>query len=332
MIKSGISQIGGKFRLRKQLLQLTPHHEFFLSMFLGAGHFELNKPRCRYECFNDLDAEIINYFLIIHQYPEEFNKLKEGVFGLVSQEIADRIANGTLQPRNDIERAYFFYYLNKVTFGSNIWQVRENPPYKGIDPGGVQYKSKYRGMTLPTVCKDKSIIDAKSRYKGINPKTTRPYSNNDCGLLTPIDPDAIKRLRYVNLTKYDFRKAYKMFYEAFYKRKGLEKECLIFEDPPYPGTEKLYHMDFGMEEHNALIELNLESPFNVMQTIGGNCEFYLDSYKEVGWKIKEVFTKYSTDANSQNPTKEYICMNFNIKNFPKMIMDYQPDLMNYIEG
>ena len=61
-IKSGISQTGGKFRLVNRLKELTPYHEFFLSMFTGAAHFELNKPRCRYECWNDRESEIINLF------------------------------------------------------------------------------------------------------------------------------------------------------------------------------------------------------------------------------------------------------------------------------
>ena len=122
VISAGISQIGGKYRLRKELLDLTPHHDFFLSMFAGACWFELNKPRCRYECFNDIDSELINYLLTVSgrdeegnydtKIIEEFENLKNGVFGLVSQEICNRIKRGDLKPRNNIERAYFFYYLS----------------------------------------------------------------------------------------------------------------------------------------------------------------------------------------------------------------------------
>ena len=309
VIMSGISQIGGKYRLRKQLLEFTPWHEFFLSMFTGAAHYELNKPRVRYECFNDYDSEIINYLLQIREYPDEFNKMKEGVFGLVSQEIANRIVRGDLKPKNDLERAYFFYYLNKVTFGGT-------------------FQKGYRVLTLPTSCK----IDIKSHYKGINPKTTRPWTNNDLGLLSPLDVEAIERLRYVNLTAYDFRKVYKMFYEGFYVRKGLTKECFIYADPPYPGKEKYYNSGFGMDEHLELIDILLESPFNILLSIGCDCEFYIDALKEGGWFIEEVYTKYSTDANSQKETKEYFCMNYDIKKEPKLIMDYQQNILEYIQN
>jgi len=359
VVISGISRIGGKYRLRKRLLEYTPWHEFFLSMFCGACHYELNKPRVRYECFNDAESEIINYLFQIREHPKEFDEMKQGVFGLVSQEISNRICNGKIIPKNDLERAYFFYYLNKVTFGGSIWKVRKNPPYKGIDPSGnadkykgkgyfgminqgVLYgriehkdieniKSKFRGITLPTSCKQDNFrgISPKVSYKGIEPKTTRPYTNNDCGLLSPINPEVIKRLRYVNLTTYDFRKVYKMFYEAFHVRKGLEKECFIYEDPPYPGTEKYYGKLFEKEFHQDLIDINLESPFNILQSIGGECGFYIDSYKDAGWNIIPVKTKYSTDANSQKESQEYFCMNYNIKKEAKLIMENQPNMLNF---
>lgn len=433
-IKSGISQTGGKFRMVNRLRELTPYHEFMLSMFLGAAHFELNKPRCRYECWNDAESDIINYLVQIWKHPKEFDAMKQGVFGLVSQEICNRIVNGKIEPKNDLERAYFFYYLNKLTFGGSIWKVRKKPPYQGMTVnnlsekdiegikedfelktkgyvgmlrGGIigkninekdieDIKAKFRGVVLPTVCKEKSVDDAKTKYKeitipllssgigggdgagnndnikkakerfkevnapygglidcgnpggtaygkmprkrdlhiyeksfnkkqfrstaykGTNPKTTRPFTNNDCGLLSPIEPEAIKRLRYVNLTAYDFRKVYKMFYKAFYVRKGLERECFIYADPPFPGTEKYYGDLFSPEYHQYIIDIMLETPFNFMLSMGGKCEAYLEQLED--WNIVPVKVKYSTDANSQKESQEYIIMNYEIEGIAKMIM------------
>ena len=402
VVTSGISQTGGKYRLRKRLLEYTPYHEFFLSMFLGAAHFELNKPRCRYECWNDAESDIINYLVQIHEHPKEFDAMKQGVFGLVSQEICNRIVNGKIKPENDLEKAYLFYYLNKLTFGGSIWKVRKKPPY-ALEPKGLgpyiskeeveeiktkgytglnqnraipqstfhkedieKIKAKFRGVILPTVCKEKSVNDAKAdfrgvvpkapyqgiqhnghsarkrdlpkwkkefkaAYKALSPKTTRPYTNNDCGLLSPINPEAIKRLRYVNLTAYDFRKVYKMFYEAFHVRKGLERECFIYADPPYPGTEKYYGDLFKKEDHQDLIDILLPTPFNFMLSIGGECGHYIDVLTENNWNIVSVKVRYSTDANSQKQSQEYICMNYEIENVAKMVMDSSQKLMeNYI--
>lgn len=424
MIKSGISQIGGKFRLYKELLKRTPYHEFFLSPFCGACWYELNKPRCRYECFNDLNSELINYFIQIRKHPKEFDEMKQGIFGLVSQEICNRIVKGDITPKNDLERAYFYYYLNKLTFGGGIWMVRKNPPYKGIDPsdqagkfqytglinkgamtqsgkgrvdtkevekakkqykyktsGGThgiisrtggfmnrdtdiekakeqyEYKTKgyiglidqqtmpgridkpgikeakanYRGLVgMGVVTEINRDIKKKSSFKGINPKTTRPFTNNDLGLLSPLDPECIKRLRYVNLTTYDFRKVYKLFYKAFYERKGLAHECLLYFDPPYPGTEGYYKTGFGEQEHLDLIEILINSPFHCMLSIGGECDFYLEKFKENKWIIDSVKTKYSTDATSQKESQEYIIMNYDIYQLPLMIDSIEQKLIiNY---
>ncbi len=104
-VSGGISRIGGKFRSFNKIIEITPKHNFFLSLFCGACWYELNKPRAKYDCFNDIDSELINYLLIIRQYPKEFDDLKKGVFDLISQEIVNRIQNEKLKPSDNIERA-----------------------------------------------------------------------------------------------------------------------------------------------------------------------------------------------------------------------------------
>ncbi len=468
--RTGISSVGGKFRSVGRLKEYTPYHEFFLSMFSGACWFEMNKPRVRYECFNDLDAEIINYLLMTRQYPDEFDAMKQGVMGLVSQEICNRIVRGEMKPRDNLERAYFFYYLNKLTFGGDVKKIGGTPNgndgkahyasinnSKVLDPytsnkrdvekikeemddnvhahyGGImrptdpcrqpqiekikkEYQTKgysgiintraipqhtlhdkdfediksewktkgyiglidnqtmsrdgygrvdskvvekakasyrgisskveiesekskasYRGINLPTSCKKESgIKEGKEQYqavsyKGINPKTTRPYQNNDCGLLTPLDRDALLRLRYVNITCYDFRRVYKLFHSAFHVRKGLSRECFIYADPPYVGVERYYGDKFKPKDHKDLINIMLKTPFNFMLSIGGNCEeIYIEPLKNNGWIIKEVYVRYSTDAKTQKKSKEYIVMNYEINKSAKMSEDYQSNITKFFK-
>lgn len=408
-ISFGISQIGGKSRLLKDILPRIPYHEFYLEPFCGSGIVIANKPRCRYECANDLNSSLINYLLCVKYYPEELDEEKQEVMGLVSHEICNRIVRGKLVARNYLEAAYHFYYLNKLTFGGSVQkgltgildQKLQNPridapgieeakqTYAYLTKGNmglvnpraipqttlhekdfkkIKENSPYRGIILPTVCKDKSVKEAKADYqditpknthykgigihgatgwssnvteeaektkerykqaqnKGINPKTTRPYSNNDCGLLTPLNPNAIKRLRYVNLTAYSFDKVYKMFYKAFYERKGLEKECFLYIDRPYPGTEKHYKNGFGKEQHKILNKLVLNSPFHVLESLGGKCQWILDEYKDAGLIIDTVYTKYSTNANTQKKRKEYLIMNYDIDNLPRMDFDIEQQLI-----
>lgn len=410
MIKTGISQIGGKFRLRKTLLAHTPLHEFFLSLFSGSCIYEVNKPRCRYECFNDKDADLINYLLVSSGWDREaqdftintrdfeydekiiamLEEMKQGVLGLVSQETCNRIVRGDIVARNNVERAYFFYYLNKLSYGGD--QV--DFTYRGVTlPGATKElaektKAHYCGIMRPTDPIRQPQVDAikanfrdvtmsgfqkkaeearanfrgitpkasfcginntralgnsankrdldkwrqqfNASYKGINPKTTRPYSNNDCGLLTPLDPLCIERLRYVNLTAYDFWHVYDLFYKAFHVRKGLGIECFVYADPPYPGTEKYYGKKFDPEFHQRLIDRMVKTPFHFMLSIGGECEdLYVEPLRDEGWNVQDVYTKYSTDANSQNSVKEYLIMNYEIDEMPLMVHDNQVDILSW---
>lgn len=435
MIKSGISQTGGKFRLMKEIIPYLIDCDYFMSLFSGACWIELNKPRSKYELLNDKDPQYINYHLVLQKYPNELNKMREGVFGLLSEYLFDLIASGKLQASNPIEYAYFFYYLNKAGFGGsssslldqhfdldlkellsiiykqaylnalnirfeqilpeqnetiNVFDLIKKTYLMGFNAGFNDYyldeklkdvkikdlkkiiktnnpeslkmkssfiyekplrlveeankkkiTSNYRGITLPTVTKKESTEKSKSwfrgitskvsldsfsktkmNYKGINAKTTRPYQNNDCGLLTPIDPQCILRSQYCNYSARDFRKAYKQFHKAFHLKKGLTKECLIYSDPPYPEDESMnsyyYIYSFLKQDHLDLIDIMLESPFNIITSIGGTCDYYIDVFKkEPKWYIIDLEVTYCQNANTQKKSKEYLILNYDPAKIPK---------------
>ena len=327
MIKSGISQIGGKYRLRKKLLDRTPYHEYYLSLFCGSCVFELNKPKANhYECFNDKNSEIANYFIVIKKYFKEFEeRRKSGPYTIVSRYLYDLLNAGILTPDDMIEQAIQFYYKIKLSFASQL-------TFRGLVPETTSKKQFIeRAKKDFREAAEKKPRQTNGRFKSSLGKTTRPISNNDCGILTPLKPRLQERLKYVIIESLDFRKCYKSFYNAFYKRKGLSKEVFVYADPPYPGTEHYYGNMFSTEDHQDLIDIMLETPFNFMLSIGKDCEIYIDTLKEAGWIIEETNTRYSTNANVQKLAKEYICMNYNIKKIPKMIMDNQVPLTKYME-
>ncbi len=328
MLKSGISQIGGKFRLTKQLLNFVPYHEYFLSLFCGSCVFELNKPKPNhYECFNDKNSEIANYFIVIKKYFKEFEERRNsGPYTIVSRYLYDLLNAGILTPEDMIEQAIQFFYKIKLSFASQL-------TFRGLIPETTskkqfteQAKKDFREAA------EKNNYKTEGRFKSSLGKTTRPITNNDCGILTPLNQKLEERLKYVIIESLDFKKCYKSFYNAFYKRKGLMKEVFIYADPPYPGTEHYYGNLFTSEDHQDLIDIMLDTPFNFKLSIGKDCDLYIDLLGDAGWIIKEVYTKYSTNANRQKLSKEYICMNYDIKKYPKMIMDNQIPLTKYMEA
>jgi len=328
MLKSGISQIGGNFRTRKALLNNTIYHEYFLSLFMGSGIYELNKPKAyHYECLNELNPEFVNYFTVIKKYFKEFEERRKiGPYTIVSRYLYELLNAGVLTPDDMIEQAIQFFYKIKLSYASQL-------KFRGIVPETTS-KKQY----IDSAKKDfkdrigKRSVQTEGSFKSNLGKTTRPISNNDCGILTELNPDLPKRIRYVIFECLDFRVVYRRFYKAYHTKKGLTKEVLVYADPPFPGTEQYYGNLFKPEDHYDLIDIMVDSPFNFELSIGKDCGFYLDALGDAGWFIKEIATKYSTNANTQKPSKEYICSNYDIKKFPKMIMDNQISLTKYMEA
>lgn len=56
---------GGKFRLAPWILQFFPPHSCYVEPFGGAAGVLLRKPRVYAEVYNDLDADIVNFFRVL---------------------------------------------------------------------------------------------------------------------------------------------------------------------------------------------------------------------------------------------------------------------------
>ena len=325
-LSPGINSPGGKWRLLFEVLMRMPKHDFYLEPFIGSGLISINKPRCRYEIFNDKYYEIYNYFYVLKYHYSEFRKAIKGLFELVCEKLYEDIQNEIVIPRNRVEQAVIFRYMNKLT-RAGLNQLVEKD---------------FRGLFPPTNTKKNVIEKIKQEYanpnlfKGVRVNNTRPYTNNDNGLCTPIDFRVKDRLKYVTLTCQDFRDVYQTFYQKYHVERGLTKECFMYWDPVYPGKGHPYFHQFTDEDHFDVIEILLDTPFNFELSIGGECELYLDAFKEAGFYIDPIKTKYSMNAQHQKNTQEYIIMNYDIKKVPTMpLKSINPDqkqLSVFMEG
>lgn len=62
---------GGKFRLAQWILSFFPEHRIYVEPFGGAGSVLLQKPRSYMDVYNDLDAEIVNLFMVARDLGEK---------------------------------------------------------------------------------------------------------------------------------------------------------------------------------------------------------------------------------------------------------------------
>lgn len=119
-MKSPIKWVGGKSRMVKKLLPMIPEHKCYVEVFGGAGHLLFGKEESKVEILNDLDGELMNFWSVVKNAPEEFINSFE--FELVSRQNFDeykrRLKAGEIH--DCIERAHVFYYLVQAGFGAEM--------------------------------------------------------------------------------------------------------------------------------------------------------------------------------------------------------------------
>lgn len=66
---------GAKWGLATEICSLMPHHRSYLEPFFGSGAVLFNKPPSAIETVNDIDGDIVNFFTILREQPEELARL-----------------------------------------------------------------------------------------------------------------------------------------------------------------------------------------------------------------------------------------------------------------
>jgi len=113
--------VGGKSRLAKQIVGLVPkNHELYVEVFGGGLNVFYAKDlpmRASYrEVVNDFNSELINLHRAIRTNPKLLQKYLGQLF--VSRELFSDIKFKKLKPRNNIEKASFYFYMLTQSFGS----------------------------------------------------------------------------------------------------------------------------------------------------------------------------------------------------------------------
>lgn len=112
-INSPFRYAGGKFYARKLILEHVPNHTHYIEPFVGGGSIFFAKPKVDFNWLNDADPELINTYLIIQNSPQELVEALEGEQALKERH---RWYKNEYQPKNELERAKRWYYLNRTSY------------------------------------------------------------------------------------------------------------------------------------------------------------------------------------------------------------------------
>jgi len=118
MINSPIKWVGGKSRLRKQIVDLIPPHTCYVEPFAGAAWVLFGKPPSKVEVLNDIDQELVNFFQVVKHQPEELIASFE--WELVSRAEFERLAELDPTQLSNVERAHRFYYIIMAGWGGEL--------------------------------------------------------------------------------------------------------------------------------------------------------------------------------------------------------------------
>ncbi len=118
VINSPIKWVGGKSRLRNQIVALLPTHTCYVEPFAGAAWVLFAKPPSDVEILNDIDGELINFFRILKYRPEELIESFE--WELVSREEFERLRDLPPSQLTNVQRAHRFYYLIMAGWGGEL--------------------------------------------------------------------------------------------------------------------------------------------------------------------------------------------------------------------
>lgn len=109
---------GAKWGMAEEIVAMMPPHRSYLEPFFGSGAVLFNKPPSAIETVNDIDGDIVNFFTVLREQPEELARLIE-LTPYARDVFDDAHHNRGTEP---LERAYRFAIRSKMGYGFKTYQ------------------------------------------------------------------------------------------------------------------------------------------------------------------------------------------------------------------
>jgi len=116
MLTPPIARMGGKSRLRKQILSMIPEHTCYIEPFFGAGWVFFGKEPSKVEVINDIDQELMNLFKMIKHHPKEIERLMQ--FEISGRDMFYEHKKKEIGFLTEIERAVRYIHIISQSFAS----------------------------------------------------------------------------------------------------------------------------------------------------------------------------------------------------------------------
>lgn len=196
-MNSFMGWIGGKRLLRKAILERFPTDrvERYIEVFGGAGWvlFAKEKQAGQLEVYNDINGNLVNLFRCIKYHCGELQRELDWLLSSREQ-FYDYLAQVNMRGLTDIQRAARFFYLVKLSFGS---EHRTYATSKKMVDNAAEYLTTVRERlrSVNIECKDFAdlirVYDRKSALFYLDP----PYIGTERYYDSPFTLEDHQRLR-----------------------------------------------------------------------------------------------------------------------------------------
>lgn len=202
---------GAKNRIADWIISYMPRHTVYLEPFGGSLAVLLNKPRSHIETVNDSDGDIVNFFRVLRDYPEELERAIE-----LTPFAREEYRNAFEKTGNAVEKARKYCVRCWQGFGNS--QLYRNG-FKSGQQGHSPNPAK-AWMGLPEV-----MQQAAERLKGVQienlpaEELLRRYDTED--VFVYCDPPYLKGIRKGYLYKHELSiEGQESFLESVLKHPG----------------------------------------------------------------------------------------------------------------
>jgi len=202
---SAFAWYGGKQSHLGWLLPLLPRCKHFIDLFGGSAAVLLNREPSPIETFNDLDNNVVNFFKVLREQPDELARLLH--LTPYSREDRKTALRAMREPPSnttpDLEHARLFFIMAKQTQRAqaqmitdselNAWRFTRNTVVRGMGAYNSQWQTGIDGLAAVAARLKNVQIE---NYPALD--VIRLY--NDPGVLLYCDPPYVHDTRRLDKT------------------------------------------------------------------------------------------------------------------------------------
>jgi len=138
---------GGKWRIAEWIISNFPAHTCYVEPFGGGASVLLSKEPSKIEVYNDLDGEVVNFFRVLRERPEELIRAIQ-----LTPYSREEYKNSYRPAENDLERARHLYIRSRQGRGGCTRQFSSGWRFERSDNRG--------GRTVVEEWSDTSHLEA----------------------------------------------------------------------------------------------------------------------------------------------------------------------------